>query len=685
VTLVVEDAIVFEASTKKAIRLWRKAQGKHPRYLAWKAYDRLAKKSRRYTRRMRMRSFSEQRVARMFNLAPHTSLAKHLLNRTKPAFHLTQADISAVLERLCTQDPSYREHLLEHAQRIHHHRLDILSVGEVDLGERIWWNQDYRHNYSWPNQYAFDYNFLSIGSPSDVRIAWELNRLHFLFILGKAYRCTADEQHVRRFKEFVTDWDEHNPYEYSINWTCAMDVGIRAVNLIWSLMLVLPSSEIDDAFLLRVVRMLLQHGRYIRQNLEYSDIRGNHYLSDLVGLIYIGVFLPESKEAQGWLAYAVPRFEQEMTHQVYEDGVDHEGTIPYHRLVAELFLSTALLLRRNDIVLEDGFYDRLEKMLDFVQSYIKPDGQCPMFGDADDGRLHVFGDQAINDHRYLLSTGASVFDRADFKASAGTFWEESAWLLGPEGWARFDALPSLPMIPSSKAFPNGGFFFLRNATDYVAVDCGDVGLRSTGGHGHTDILSIEMVLGGENIVVDRGCALYTVSPEVRRDVIAASSHNTIIVDNHDYARVFDYDIASVRNTPGKALAWLVTATQSIFEGEHYGYADQGIVHQRRIVLDHDHSAVVVQDTLTGGGCHAVVANFYLAPGCTATVDGARCTIRTAGGRVVAGVAAGAEDGRWTVETTSVYPRYGVAVESSLLRWHASLSLPATLTFDWSIV
>ena len=46
--------------------------------------------------------------------------------------------------------------------------------------------------------------------------------------------------------------------------------------------------------------------------------------------------------------------------------------------------------------------------------------------------------QAVTDHRYLLSSGAALFGRAEWKRSAGRFWDESFWLLGPKGAATFD-------------------------------------------------------------------------------------------------------------------------------------------------------------------------------------------------------------------------------------------------------
>ena len=676
------DALPKPQVISNVVKLWKKAQGKDPGYLAWKVIDRLAKKSRKYTRHLNGPKLDELLIANLFRANGAGSIQQHLLERTSPHFFFAQDEVGVLLAKMAADDAAYPERLLTRAERICKNQLDILAVGEMCLGEQIDWQRDYHSGLRWEQQYAFDYDFFALDQPSDVRIVWELNRLHFLVDLGKAYRWSNDEKYVRKFIELVCDWDTKNPYEFSVNWTCAMDVAIRAVNLIWALMFMLPSASLDDAFLTRLLRMLLQHGHYIRQNLEYADVRNNHYLADLVGLIYLGLFLPESGTARDWLEYALPRFEAEIDHEVYADGVSHEGSIPYHRLVVELFMSTALLLRLNGRTLAQSFYDRLERSLEFVQAYVKPDGLCPMFGDADDGRIHILGEQPINDHRYLLATGAVLFNRADFRVGAGRFWEEAAWLTGPQGLHEFEKLEAGCAPLRSRAFSEGGFYFLKRADDYVAVDCGDVGMRGRGGHGHCDILSFEASFGGENVVVDRGCYLYTASRSLRRESLVAQSHNTVIIDGQDYARLHDYDFAQVQNTPGQMLEWTVSDSGTVFEGEHYGYIDSQIVHRRRIELDNRGNKLLLTDRLSGSGPHAISARFYLAPGCTVKIDGAACFINTPRNRTLSLTVDGPMAGKWAVQPTTIFPRYGVEVQTSLLKWQAEVTLPAEMRFCW---
>ena len=77
--------------------------------------------------------------------------------------------------------------------------------------------------------------------------------------------------------------------------------------------------------------------------------------------------------------------EKDICSQTYPDGVGHEGSIPYHRLVTEMFLHAGLLCIKNDIHLSKNYWQQLEKMLDFATAYIKPNGLAPIFGDNDNG------------------------------------------------------------------------------------------------------------------------------------------------------------------------------------------------------------------------------------------------------------------------------------------------------------
>jgi len=667
------------------VELAQRARDRSISYLIWKARDICNKRVRKYTYRLEPKSVSRERIRRFFPLDSSMLLRDYLRTRNSFRFFFDQEELPEILNRLSNCESDYVSQLVDKADRICQHRIPILAVGETYLGECIDWSKDYRSGLRWGKEYAFDYDLLDLERPSDVRIVWELNRLHFLVDLGKAYRATGDRKYALKFKELVADWQKNNPVAYSINWACAMEAAIRSVNLIWALMLFLPADDLDDDFLWGYLRLLILHGRFIFRNLEYSDVRGNHYLADLIGLVYLGLFLPEYPESKRWLDYALPRLDTEMQHQVHPDGVSHEGSIPYHRLVTELFMSVAILLKRNGLSLAPTTMQRLEKMVEFVGAYTKPDGLCPLLGDGDDGRLHVLGNQHINDHRYLLSTGAVIFRRGDFKHLASRFWEESAWLLGIGGWNTFEKLAE-KQPRGSISFRDGGFFVMKQERDYLIVDCGDTGLRGRGGHGHNDMLSFELVLNGDNLVSDTGCASYTADKTDRVSVISTRAHNTATVDKAEMAEISELGFISAGNTPGRLITWTSDENQDEFVGEHYGFRrlSSPVIHRRTIRFKRKSRRVIVLDAFMGQGRHTIAVYFHFDPDCMVEQTAEGIYVRCSTSDNVYVLASDAKGG-WQVVDSYVYPRYGIKCPAKVAVFEQTLDLPASFRFEFSAV
>jgi len=129
-----------------------------------------------------------------------------------------------------------------------------------------------------------------------------------------------------------------------VNWTCTMDVALRAVSWAIGLELVRASPVLDDRFWSRAYSALYDHGLFIRANLENTyEVTSNHYLSNIVGLLFLGAVFADLPRGAEWSAFARAEIERETEVQVLSDGADYESSIPYHRLVTELLLGSARL------------------------------------------------------------------------------------------------------------------------------------------------------------------------------------------------------------------------------------------------------------------------------------------------------------------------------------------------------
>ena len=189
------------------------------------------------------------------------------------------------------------------------------------------------------------------------------------------------------------------------------------------------------------LRALYLHGEYVATHIERSDVNGNHYLCDAVGLVFIGAFFRASRRDARWLEAGRADDVAEIFNQTSEDGVDFEKSTAYHRLVLEAFLTCDVLL--------DGTASRCRRTgtrgwsgcSSSSRRTSSPTARVPLVGDADDGRIQKLGTQALNDHRYLLSAGAALFGRGDFKRVRRAVLGRivlAAWPDGADGVRRCD-------------------------------------------------------------------------------------------------------------------------------------------------------------------------------------------------------------------------------------------------------
>src|SRR6185503_20480194 len=138
----------------------------------------------------------------------------------------------------------------------------------------------------------------------------------------------------------------------------------RAINLLTAFEVFRHSPVVDAASLQSFLQLLQQHGRYIQRNLEFSYIAtSNHYLSDVIGLVWLGLLLPELRDAESWFEFGRTEMLREMDKQVLADGADFEASTGYHRFVTELFLYTFWLCRSNGVTIEEKNWTKLKQML----------------------------------------------------------------------------------------------------------------------------------------------------------------------------------------------------------------------------------------------------------------------------------------------------------------------------------
>lgn len=496
-------------------------------------------------------------------------------------------------------------------------RVNAANLGEtqhiwrlVDASyEAIDWQLDFKSGYRWKESaWYLDIAIPADAPGADIKVPWELARCQHLPQLALAYaagNCGVAEErdiYVREFRNQVLDFMANNPPGYGVNWYCTMDVAIRITNwLIARDLFVAAGADFDADFEALFLRSVMEHGRHIVGNVEWSESgRSNHYLSNVVGLLAVAVYLPRTDETEAWAGWALREFVLEVEGQFDASGCSREGSTSYHRLSAEMAIYGAAfacrLLNRSPDVGRSGidrvphlagwggrpraelirvvkdlaagalpawFWCRLYGMGKFVIALSKSDGTVPQIGDNDSGRFMKVGmNRECLDHHHLLGALNAFFLDDAFSALGAGYRVEAEILhaiagidrqssvdrparcrIGQVGdlqgyLAAFDRAPDahrqryefalagqsgLEQM-SAEGFPEFGVFVLRGHGLYAAFRCGPAEQYGQGSHLHHDQLSLELVMGGENLALDPGSYVYTPLPTSRNAYRSLRAH-----------------------------------------------------------------------------------------------------------------------------------------------------------------
>jgi uncharacterized heparinase superfamily protein len=124
------------------------------------------------------------------------------------------------------------------------------------------------------------------------------------------------------------------------------------------------------------------------------------------------------------------------------------------------------------------------------------------------------------------------------------------------------------------------------------------------------VLSYELSLAGQRVVVDSGVSTYEPGPE-RYHERSTSAHNTLRIDDEEQAEIW----ASFRVGRRPRVGQIRGGSKGAFpfvSGEHDAYRRLGVVHARQILLCPLDTWIVV-DLLRGKGYHRVESFLHFHP------------------------------------------------------------------------
>jgi hypothetical protein len=547
----------------------------------------------------------------------------------------------------CINDlPTLQETTLRAAHGIVQHEFSFLGSGpfvakdatrQQGVGSQyqfIDWFTDPIRSLTFPRDvphHSWDLYSMRPGN-ADIKYPWELARCQHFLTLGQAYAISGNETFAREMIDQAQDFIQANPVGIGINWTCTMDVALRAVSWCIALPLVKSSKSISDDEWLSIYEHLFETGCFILANLEDKyEVTSNHFLSNLVGIYFLASEFRDTNTGASWNVFARERIEQEMRIQVLPDGADYESSIHYHRFVLELFLGPWRLSELQAKPLSEEFKIGLTKMLNYLEWVIDPKGYLPAIGDCDDGRLMIatrYGSwEPKSGVATLASAGAVLCDRSALARAIDLDQELTQW---EAAWWGIDIRdrPNETIVDSgsaAKIFPDAGMVVARASerSGFLIVSNGPVGTLGFGNHKHNDLLSFEYHDQGVPVIVDPGSYVYTADFDVRNHLRSTMSHNTVSVDGleqNDFRAEWLFRMFS-KATPTHE-AFTVDNEVMTYRGSYDGVNEgrQTFKHVRQFEYNFASGNLVIQDQLVNCESRTAQWSFHLHPDIQCVLD-----------------------------------------------------------------
>lgn len=498
---------------------------------------------------------------------------KNKTSVNKKLFHgfISELDLPfEIYESLYGVEDSY---ILEEAEKIIKREFNILGK-YIKFERNIEWNLDFNSNFRWNNEFYKDIKTVDLNNNSDVKIPWELSRFQHLYILVKAYEISHDIRYVNEIKFQIEDWINKNTCGNTVNWTCAMDVSIRAVNWIICILKLQKVAKLNIEFIEKINISLYEHLEFIYRNIEKNVVNSNnHYFSNIIGMIWLCKYFEsiDNKKSLDRIK-VIDNFSRhelilEMNNQIFKDGVNYEISIPYHCLVTEMLVFTEIMLKYNNDDYLEKIQIKTKKMLKFVAEVIKPNNNIPLIGDMDSGRFIQF-------------TGYGVKDKRNFNHLVRYYTENNY----------YDKFYNKIILKESS-----GYAIYKNNKYQIVTRCGKNAMNGQGNHNHNDNLSFELSIGDKDFIIDPGTFCYTSNYNLRNIFRSTSYHNTVQVEGFEQNRFKNTDIFKMKD---ESDAKIISINRNSIEGKVKSYCcEESYIHQRKFTFSED--SIKIEDQVIG--------------------------------------------------------------------------------------
>lgn len=426
---------------------------------------------------------------------------------------------------------------------------------------------------------------------NDPEFTFQFNRHRFFICLGQAYWLTGDETYARHFFRLLMSWIsgvKRTPETEQTTWRI-LEAGIRGENWVKAIRYFKDSPLMTDEIAAAFYDCLVEHAEYIiKMHSPYRYI-SNWGVMENHGLFEIGIAMPDEELRSRYTSIALERLETEARIQILGDGIQWEQSPMYHNEVLHCYEDVLILASRNDIPVPETITRAVHRMACADLAWKKPDHKQFLMGDSDD-----------MDIRDYISIAAFLFHDPVLRSGGYPILDfESVWDLGLEAARIYEGLEAQEPDFVSCALTDSGNYLLRSGwgekENLLHFHCGTMGA----GHGHSDKLHVDLVIGGEDVLTDAGRYTYVVD-RGRFEFKDPPAHNTLTADGEYFTVCKDSWECHKLCQPVKQQ-YKFTDRYELVQGGHLGYAYKGIFINRKVLYIRPDIYIIMDEMYAQGG------------------------------------------------------------------------------------
>ena len=424
--------------------------------------------------------------------------------------------------------------------------------------------------------------------------------------------------------DLIQKWIKENPLGYGNGWE-SYPTSLRIVNWIkWFLL----NNKVEKKWL----ESLTNQVGFLSQNLEYH-ILGNHLFANAKALIFAGLYF-EGIKADKWYQTGLEILKKELPEQVLADGGNFELSPMYHAIFLEDLLDIINIHQVYEKKLPDNIVSKVTQMIEWLKAMCHPDGEVSFFNDS------------------ALGIAPTLCDLLDYSKRLNIAYTDS-------------------QISQLVHLEDSGYIRVSKDNFLLIADVADIGPNYIPGHGHADVLSFELSLFGERLIVNSGISTY--KPGDDRNIQRGTlSHSTVSIDGENSSEVWG-GFRVARRAKVFNLRTFQEDNKIEFSACHDGYKrlNGKIIHCRKWNVSDGFLEVL--DFITGNGKHLVSSVLPLHPNVVVSkVQNDSIDLKIKGKMVKISFKG---KGSLLVKESYYHPEFGLSIRNKQLIYNYNDSLP----------